>query len=158
MPDGQTVVLGRTLHSHIPADYTALTNDFANIHDWRVADHNAEHERDRQWLKQSLDDISAESDPSGASRAKRVIIATHYAPSYTQTCHPEQEGNALRHCFCSDTLDEMGEAWKGREMVCAWLFGHTHYNARFKRHGVWCVSNHLEGRHQRWPFDVKAVM
>ena len=39
------VVLGCTLHSLIP-ERAHLRNDFEQIKDWAVADHNAEHHRD----------------------------------------------------------------------------------------------------------------
>lgn len=157
LPDGRTVVLGCTLHSHIPPGYTALTNDFLNIQSWTVAKHNDEHVKDLSWLKDTLSLISNSNSNEHPHSNKRIIIATHYAPSYTQTCHPSEENSALSHCFCSNSLDDLATR-KGIEMVFAWLSGHTHFNYGFKQHGVWCASNHLEGRHQRRAFNMEAVI
>lgn len=71
------VILGCTLHSLIP-EGAHLTNDFARIQGWTVADHNAQHRRDLEWLEQSLADIK-KSQPKC-----RVIIVTHYAPTFLQ--------------------------------------------------------------------------
>lgn len=162
LPDGKTTVLGCTLHSHIPSNYTALTNDFAQIHSWSVSKHNHEHSKDRNWLRETLSNLSKSAEPSQPDQeGKQIIIATHYSPSYTQTTNPKYENNAYRHCFCSDTLDDMISArWQGSEGVFGWVSGHTHWNFCFERCGVWCVSNMLENENEKRGrgFDVKAVI
>lgn len=124
LADGKTVIVGCTLHSLIPTDYIELTADFSEIRGWSVKQHNEEHGKDRLWLEQTLDEI-ARGQPN-----KRVIIATHYAPAYEQTSHPEHKDDPLRHCFCSNTLANIKER-KGSESVYAWLSGHAHFNSRF---------------------------
>ncbi|KAF2773557.1 hypothetical protein EJ03DRAFT_246470, partial [Teratosphaeria nubilosa] len=132
--NGNVVVLGCTLHSHIPDDTQGLTNDFARISDWTVANHNAEHDLDVCWLKDSLDEIHS-SDPNA-----RVIIATHYAPEFEKTNHPRLRDSMAKYCFSSDTLDAV-QSWKGIGQVSHWTFGHTHYNAWFQVGGMVVVSN-----------------
>ena len=134
LDDGKTIVLGCTLHSHIPDDYTALTNDFKCIDGWKVRFHNEEHIADLGWLQRSLAEISSTYPQSC------VVIATHYAPAFEKTVQPAHEGSDLRHCFCSDTLKALGE-FPGLEQVSHWVFGHTHYNSCFKSNGVTIVSN-----------------
>lgn len=81
---GGAVVLGCTLHSHIP-EGSHPTNDFIRIQSWSVKDHNDEHRRDLSWLEKMLSEVAA-SRPD-----VRVIIVTHYAPTYQKICHPKHE-------------------------------------------------------------------
>lgn len=150
---GKTVVLGCTLHSHIPEDYTRLTKDFQRIRDWTVKHHNDEHATDLNWLKDSL----AEESTYGNC----VIVATHYAPSFRKTVRPEQEGNDLSRCFCSDTLSKL-KNWAGANLISEWVFGHTHYNTRFKWDNLTVISNQPPGPMDKEcsgrSFDVNCVI
>lgn len=132
----KTTLLGCTMQSHISPDYTRLTNDFQRIKDWRVRDHNAEYERDMAWLKSTMTEMS--QDPE--SRNRRIIIVTHYAPAFENTCHPLHVNNAIIQCFSSHALREMG-SWNGARQVTHWIFGHTHWNTKFKSRGVMVLSN-----------------
>lgn len=132
IPDSDITVLGCTLHSHIKPDYTRLTNDFEQIRDWRVRDHNADHEVDRTWLRGTLASFAT------TAPGRKVVVATHYAPSCEGTAHPAYEGYELSQYFCSDSLDAM-KGWEGAEMVKFWVFGHTHWNARFNSTDVTTV-------------------
>jgi predicted phosphodiesterase len=160
IPGAEVTLLGCTLHSHIAPDYTKLTNDFARIRDWKVADHNAEHRRDMAWLRASVEDV--------ARAQRRIIIVTHYAPAFERTCHPRNEGNAVSQCFSSDALRQMRE-WPGADHVSHWVFGHTHWNSKFRAGGGLVVaSNQLcndESRLTWWQrrtlyraFDERAVI
>ncbi|KAI7335289.1 hypothetical protein KC315_g3327 [Hortaea werneckii] len=82
VPNTNVTILGCSLHSPIAPDYTKLTHDFARIKDWRVADHNSEHERDLAWLKSSIAACSNEQPQ------RRKVVATHYAPAFEKTAHP----------------------------------------------------------------------
>ncbi|KAH0257255.1 hypothetical protein KCU91_g16460, partial [Aureobasidium melanogenum] len=154
-------VLGCTLHSHIASDCTQLNKDFTSIRNWNIEDHNREHELDVEWLCSSLQHI-ADTDSQ-----KQVIIITHHAPSFKDTCHPMHENNAVSQCFCSNTLDAF-RTWKGHEQVSNWIFGHTHWNARFMRGNTIVQSNCLpnQPRNLSWwrrftmyrPFDPRAVI
>lgn len=144
------VVLGYTLHSSIP-EGAHLTNDFKRIENWTVADHNAEHQRDLQWLKQTLEEI-AESRPE-----TRVVIATHYAPTFKGTAHPRFDQSRHRYCFSSNTLERF-ETWKGADQVSHWIFGHTHYNTVFAHGDTLVVSNQPDDRDCLRKFDAEATI
>lgn len=130
------IVLGCTLQSHIGADCKRLTNDFRRIKDWTTEQHDVEHEKDLKWLQLSLEDISRTAPD------KRVLIVTHYAPSFKNTCHPAQESNDASPCFCSHTLEAF-QTWIGADQVSYWVFGHTHWNSRFKVGSTVVTSNQL---------------
>ncbi|KAK5127070.1 hypothetical protein LTR85_008429 [Meristemomyces frigidus] len=161
VPDSDVTVLGCTLHSHIGPDYTKLTNDFQYIKGWRVRDHNAEHKRDLQWLQDSLAELSRETP------RRKVVVATHYAPAFEKTCHPMSENNELSRCFSSHVLKAL-KGWQGADLVTHWLFGHTHWNTRFRSGNTLVLSNQLcsSARDLSWwqrrtvyrPFDPKAVI
>jgi predicted phosphodiesterase len=154
-------VLGCTLHSHIESGCAQLNKDFESIQDWSVEDHNREHELDVEWLHTSLRHIS------DTAPQREVIILTHHAPSFKDTCHLMHEGNAVSQCFCSNTLEKF-RTWKGHEQVSNWIFGHTHWNARFKCGNTIVRSNCLpnQPRNLTWwrrylmyrPFDPRAVI
>lgn len=144
------IILGCTLQSHIP-EGVHLTNDFEMIKGWSVAEHNAEHETDVQWLKQSLCDIS-KSQPK-----MRVIIATHYAPAFKETTHPRLQESKYRYCFGSDTLEEF-KMWEGANQVSHWIFGHTHYNTVFAFGETLVVSNTPNDNDCRRKFDPEATV
>lgn len=144
------VVLGCTLHSSIP-EGAHLTNDFERIENWTVSDHNAEHLRDLEWLKQKLEEI-AEARPE-----TRVVIATHYAPTFKGTAHPRFKRSEHRYCFSSDTLAHF-ETWKGADQVSHWIFGHPHYNTVFAHGDTLVVSNQPDDRSCLRKFDAEATI
>lgn len=163
LSESPTTVLGCTLHSHIAAGYTKLTNDFARIRDWSVANHNEEHETDLAWLKQSLLDLKREHPK------RRIIIVTHYAPVFDRVCHPKTENNAVSQCFSSNSLANIQQAGLGSLGLCTyWIYGHTHWNARFKRGKFVVLSNQLcnDDKDLSWwqrvtlfrPFDSGAAI
>jgi predicted phosphodiesterase len=123
-PDSNLIILGCTLQSHIAPDYTALTNDFRRIKDWTVGAHNEEHNKDLDWLRESLHSLSA-SNPK-----PNIVIVTHYAPLSERTCHPGKEHNAVSQCFCSNALENLQQT-QGMDHVSHWIFGHTHWNVKF---------------------------
>nr|OQO19868.1 hypothetical protein B0A51_12224 [Rachicladosporium sp. CCFEE 5018] len=136
VPGSDVTVLGCKLHSFIPPDFTRLTSDFQRIKDWRATMHNAEHERDLSWLRESL------SEQRKAAPERKIVTATHYAPMYDRVCHPKNEGNALSDCFSSNSfaiLQKQGLL----SSVTHWISCHTHWNVDFKRDGVRMVSNQL---------------
>ncbi|KAI7510767.1 hypothetical protein KC347_g3958 [Hortaea werneckii] len=134
VPDTNVTILGCTLHSHFAPDYTKLTHDFARTKDWRVADHNSEHEKDLAWLKSSIAACSNEQPQ------RRIVVATHYALAFEKTTHPANENNAISQCFSSHTLAAM-KNWEGSRYVRYWLFGHTNWNARFTSGDTILMSN-----------------
>ncbi|CZT17424.1 uncharacterized protein RCC_03258 [Ramularia collo-cygni] len=138
LPGSLTTILGCTLHSHIAAGYTKLTNDFARIKEWSVKSHNVEHETDLAWLKHSLLNLKQE-DPQ-----RRAIIITHYAPLFDRVSHPKNENNAVSQCFSSNALDSIQRAGLVPSLSSThWIFGHTHWNVRLKRGNFVVLSNQL---------------
>lgn len=70
-------VLGCTLWSRIQPEARQIVEskvkDFRRIHDWGVDKHNAEHDKDVDWLQKQVEMIRKE--PNGLHR--RIIIVTH---------------------------------------------------------------------------------
>ena len=61
-----------------------LANEFAQISDWKIVDHNAEHNRDVRWLEEALGEVT------GSWPGNRVVIADHYAPACEDANHPSR--------------------------------------------------------------------
>jgi predicted phosphodiesterase len=161
LPGSNTTILACTLQSHIAPDYTKLTNDFQRIQNWSVQDHNDEHKRDLAWLESTITQMSR--DRIG----RKIIIITHYAPAFEDTCHPLHTNNAVSQCFSSHALRQM-TTWQGAQQVTHWVFGHTHWNTKFKSKGVTVVSNQYcndSGKLTWWqkrtlyrPFNMKSIL
>lgn len=133
VPNSNTTIAGCTLYSHIGPDRSRLMNDFKRIEEWTVDQHNAQHAADLEWLKGTVSSIGTE---------RRIVVATHYAPAFEKTCHPAHEGSKLNQCFASDAFDEV-QRCPGAQNVTHWIFGHTHWNAKFRRGKTLLVSNQL---------------
>jgi hypothetical protein len=120
-----------------------------------VKDHNEEHSIDLVWLQESL--VEAET----STPQSRVIVATHYAPAFEKIVHPKREHKNLSHCFCSDALGKL-RGCRGMNRVSHWVFGHTHYNTRFKHDDISVVSNQPSGpisdECSGRPFNPKLVI
>lgn len=161
MPGALVSVLGCTLHSHISPRCTRKTNDFRRIKDWSIDDHNQEHLTDLVWLKAAVEQIAQER------LTRQVVVVTHYAPSFEQTCHPMHHRNEASECFCSETLQTLSE-WPGAANIKLWIFGHTHWNAKFKQNNITITSNQLcsDARDLSWwqrrtmlrPFNPEALI
>ncbi|KAK4551342.1 hypothetical protein LTR86_011229 [Recurvomyces mirabilis] len=143
--EGRLVVMNRTRHTR------STTRDFVRIRNWTISDHNEEHEKDLAFLKNELERI-ARTQPEC-----RVIIATHYAPSFSHTTHPKHTGNELSKCFCSEALSALS-GWKGSDQVSHWIFGHTHYNNCFYAKKTIVLSNQSRCFDSNQPFDVEATI
>jgi predicted phosphodiesterase len=144
------VVLGCTLQSHI-LEGTQLTNDFAQIERWTVADHNAEHCRDLEWLEKALGEVA------DAGRGSRVVIVTHYAPAFEQANHPRIRHSPYRYCFSSNTLEKF-KGWKGADHVSHWIFGHTHYTTTFTCGNTLVLSNQPNDSECHRKFDPEVTI
>lgn len=133
IPHSNVTVLGCTLHSKIGQDRTALTNDFRRIKQWTVAKHNKEHSLDVAWLKEQVSSIG---------KSRRIVIATHYAPTFGRTCHPSHRQSKFNQCFASNAFQDIVGENKAQN-VTHWIYGHTHWNARIVRGSVLLVSNQV---------------
>jgi len=136
-PDSKVTLLGCTLHSRIPKDAKKLSRDFDKIEYWKPSDHNEQHDMDLAWLSRSVEDVSR-GDPQ-----RRIVIVTHYAPSYEDTCRPSQYRNDISHCYCSTALDQVTHS-RGANLISYWMFGHTHWNAYVRKMNVTMLSNQMQ--------------
>lgn len=127
------IVFGCTLHSVVP-EGAHLTNDFALIECRTVRDHSAEHRKVAQWLEENLAEI-AKSQPGC-----RIVIVTHYATAFEEASYQRHRQSTYRYCFRGNTLEQF-DNWKCADQVTHWIFGHTHYNARFAHGDTLVVSN-----------------
>ncbi|KAG8526657.1 uncharacterized protein KY384_008086 [Bacidia gigantensis] len=132
-------VLGCTLQSFIPPEAEDIVgyrvNDFHHIKDWKVADHNAEHHQDVEWLKKeikSIRDIKTDAK-------RKILVITHHAPSHKGTSNPAYERNAISSAFCTDLMQQRKRS--PLDDVQWWVFGHTHYCMESTRGTVRLIAN-----------------
>lgn len=57
------------------------------------------------------------------SIGKKLIVVTHYAPSYQGTLHPKYHRSPGRDMYCSNS-----EHFIANEIIKVWIYGHTGYN------------------------------
>ena len=73
-----------------------------------------------------------------ATRRKlNLLVLTHHAPLMRGTSAPEHEGGALQSGFATDLSHVMAK----ERSICAWAYGHTHFNTDFVMSGVRVLSN-----------------
>lgn len=142
-----------------------LSNDFARIENWTIAQHNREFTKDLAWLKSRLSTIS-KLNPTA-----RIVVVTHFSPAFDNTSHPrhrrgiqraenlppdhlrairqrlrgsdslkEKEWRSGSECFSSDALRIIHDS-NLHGQITHWIFGHTHWNARLRSAGITLVSN-----------------
>ncbi|OCT44580.1 hypothetical protein CLCR_06137 [Cladophialophora carrionii] len=129
----------RRLDSHIRLqnrdEIERRVNDFRQIQDWNVDQHNKEHERDVDWLRTEINLIKAGSD--GAGSTKSILVVTHHAPVRKGSSDPMYEESPLADAFSTDLIgvhEQLGS-------VHWWVFGHTHYTTQWREQGVNLISN-----------------
>ncbi|KAK6949615.1 hypothetical protein Daesc_009698 [Daldinia eschscholtzii] len=119
-------ILGCTLCSKVPLesidDVSYSLNDFYHIENWTVEQHNAEHERDLEWLNSQVEEL----EDSG----RNVIIFTHHSPTRDERSVEAQHRQSKRISgFCTNLSDQ--KCWRSSDVVL-WAFGHTHYNCSYE--------------------------
>lgn len=141
-------ILGCTLWSQIPDQYTEYMNKFADYQKIMFEGQplnpnitNRIHSFEKEWLERELREVQKSSNPP------KVLVVTHHAPLVHKTCHPrylfDQDGNEDRlkwknYAFSSNLSQLMGGP------LVAWIFGHTHYRVCFQHHsGTVIAQNHL---------------
>lgn len=128
LPDSGVTLLGRSLFSFVPSE-SAMTvemrmNDFYSTHDWDVAQHNAAHARDLQWLN---DQVASETTAD-----HNIMILTHWSPTTDlRSLDPKHFGKD-NTIGCAFSTDLSGQKCFESEKVRVWAFGHTHYNCDFQ--------------------------
>lgn len=85
-------------------------------------DYNAEHDKDKEWLRNALT-IDYKSDDSPSDQNKKFVIMTHHLPT-PRTIHPRFQGRN-NSGYCSETFEELDKDGL-LTSVKLWLFGHTH--------------------------------
>lgn len=137
IPNSDITILGCTLWSHVPEESRDIAQykiqDFHQIKDWKIDQHNAAHQSDLAWLQNEIQTIHQKSQTQSSTRS--VVVVTHHAPSLQRTSRPEHEKNPWSVAFGTDLLSQR---WEG---VKVWVFGHTHYTTEFKQRGIRIVSN-----------------
>ncbi|KAH0545337.1 hypothetical protein FGG08_000636 [Glutinoglossum americanum] len=137
--NSKVTLLGCTLQSNIPSESRSAVEyrvkDFRYISGWTIDHHNAEHALDANWLKTEVQTAHHE-DPH-----RRIVIVTHHAPSFRNTCEPPQEKNPWSSAFCTNILESETDTWLGLGCVRYWIFGHTHWCTEFRKGDMTIVSN-----------------
>jgi hypothetical protein len=131
---GEAVIVGGTLHSHIPHERAAAITwkvaDFRQICGWSVARHNHKHAEAVDFLRRY---------DFGAQPEKKRIGLFHYPCLDRGVSAPHFEEDTerdLNSAFATNLIDEV---WFQRfNTIC---FGHGHYNNEFTADGVRFISN-----------------
>lgn len=137
--DSDIVVLGCTLQSSIPPDKQDIVRrkiqDFKNIGEWSIDDHNIEHQQDVDWLQDQIKSIRL----AKAGIKKRILVITHHAPTNYGTSSPDHANNAWNSAFSTDLIGN--EQYPALSDVQCWVFGHTYYTTCMKLGNVKIISN-----------------
>ncbi|KAL2008809.1 hypothetical protein VTN00DRAFT_7003 [Thermoascus crustaceus] len=137
--DSKVTVLGCMLQTRIDLSakdiVTKKVGDSRHVRDWTVEDHNAEHEVDVNWLKKQLAILKQEAPD------RKVLVVTHYAPTFYKTSNPVHAESPLRTAFCTELLGGEARSWPGIGNVRYWVFGHTHWCTEFRIGGITVVAN-----------------
>ncbi|KAI8710431.1 Metallophos domain-containing protein [Fusarium sp. LHS14.1] len=131
-PDSALTILGCTLWSSIPKEaYSAVqskVHDFKKINEWSVESHNKIHAQEAAWLQEEV--------AQATSQKRRLLVATHHAPSVHGTSRPEHTENPWTCAFATNLTGQ--DEWDG---VRVWVFGHTHYSTDLTCNGIRLVAN-----------------
>jgi len=124
----RVTVLGCTLYSmvtKIEMDHVSFgLNDFYQIEDFSVEQHNEAHVADLAWLNDQVEAIATE-EPH-----RSVVILTHHSPTRDpRAVDPKHAGGNIQSGFSTDLSEET--CWT-TECVKVWAFGHTHFNCDFE--------------------------
>lgn len=131
-------VFGTTLWSHIPTRQLTLPifDEFGDLvtSNWM----NREHYTSLTALDKAIQNAGKEG--------KRLIVVSHYAPSFTGTLLPEHLSNEKKDknvYYCSN-LDHLLYS----RVVYTWMYGHTHVNVDLLTPGnTRLVTNQYKGKH-----------
>lgn len=136
LPDSNVTVLGCTLHSKIALEAEEVVakkiKDFQRIEDWGVQDHNREHAKDVQWLRDQIENTHRAKDHT----KRKLIVVTHHAPICHGTSRPKDSENPWSSAFATNLLPEpvfSNVQW--------WIFGHTHFTTKFRKGQIRLISN-----------------
>ncbi|KAL9046000.1 MAG: hypothetical protein Q9214_001060 [Letrouitia sp. 1 TL-2023] len=132
-------ILDCTLNSHIaPKDFDAVaasTEEFSEIENWTVQDHNQEHKFDIEWLIEEINKIHANKD----AKKRRIIVITHHAPIMKMVYKSRSVENPCSSAFATDILESMN--YPTLSSVAWWIFGRAHHRCQVSQGGVNVMSN-----------------
>ncbi|KAL2823031.1 Metallo-dependent phosphatase-like protein [Aspergillus granulosus] len=139
IPGSNITILGCTLWSKVPDEardiVQLMIQDFKNIRDWTVGDHNGSHEADLAWLLSEIESIRNKNKTQTEKRS--ILVVTHHAPSLHKTSSPQHANNPWSSAFGTEILPQIPKS----SGVKAWIFGHTHYTTEFKNQGIRIMAN-----------------
>lgn len=125
-------ILGCTLWLDVPPTSLEAVgrglNDFRQVKNWSLEKYIAAHTQDVQWLEQQCTKITTKEP------GRRIVILTHYAPTFHGTSAPEHVNSPFASAFAT----EMTESICWGSPAVAWGFEHTHFNCDFMLGGVRC--------------------
>lgn len=118
---------------HLPEILEGL-NDFHRIyvgqgrpHPLTLAERNAEHDLDRQWLQEWL------HHPTLTQQAMKTLVITHHAPHPDCQQDEKYRDSPFEAAFVNKDLDMTG--------VHTWVYGHIHEQHVISRNGVRLITN-----------------
>lgn len=149
IPGTNITLLGCTLWSHIPESDAAAAlrkvpefDVVDGIQDWSVANHNAEHRRDFQWLMDELknpkagDSSLAPAATSASKQNRQLIVVTAFSPDLRGCLEPWQVDAPWASSYGSNLLD--GSSFSNVKM---WISGTTGRTCEFKRGQTTVICN-----------------
>lgn len=159
LPDGKTILLGCSLFSFVPEESAMNVelrlNDFFSTQGWTVAQHNAAHTRDLEWLNEQV---------SRLSNTENIVVLTHWSPSTDPRSLDPKHGDWKSSAIgCAFSTQLSGQRCFESEQVRIWAFGHTHFNCDFikeRESGPLRVVSNQRGYYfaQAAGFDCEKVL
>lgn len=136
-------VLGCTLWSHIPegssrehisksiSDYSRIyfATDSDRLRKATIDDTNKIHSEDVAWLRSEIE--------AAKGRNEKVVVMTHYAPTFRNTSAPAHRDSPVKEAFATDLTHLFADP------VVAWFYGHTHFTSVQRINEVLIGSNQL---------------
>lgn len=117
-PDSDLTILGCTLWSAIPREAYGIVEhkvkDYKHIRGWSADRHNALHASEAAWLRGQIAQVSSSSPRPDQDRhqdggsGRRLMVATHHAPSIRGTSRPEHSGSPWTCAFATDLAGRDG--------------------------------------------------
>ncbi|NYT65575.1 metallophosphoesterase [Alcaligenaceae bacterium] len=106
-------------------DFSRIQSDLHPGSSFSPQEFEALFHRNRQWLKQQLDD----------EFYGPTVVITHHAPSLSSV-HPRFKDSPINTCFVSNSEDLLGV-----DKVALWIHGHTHDSFDYQVKGTRVVCN-----------------
>ncbi|TGZ83890.1 hypothetical protein EX30DRAFT_338489 [Ascodesmis nigricans] len=144
----RVTILGCTLFSKIKMaemqNIRDVLKDFKQIKDWTVEGHLSAFEKDAEWIRNTVEEISLEDEKLG--RKRKIILLTHHAPTQLEGAHDPRHKHSpikVESAFATELKSETWWKRDGESGLRLVAFGHTHWNCDFvdEETGVRMVAN-----------------